>query len=94
MYRPPNYLAYLFPPDYDHLSYDVATRAVMKWRNTDLARILYERDGLCWMPDCDGDRFRSDMHEAIRRSHVVGFRPKTNRLTVFNGYNTVLLCSR
>ena len=105
-YTPSDSVFHLFPPpgyalpewhgmtvqDID-FSYEQTRRALMRWRNTELKDILVQRDGRCWMPDCDGHSL-SSMHEAVRRGHVMGWQPKMRRLAIYNGLNTVILCDK
>lgn len=55
-----------------------------------LLPFILERDGVCWVTGCKGHRV-SYMHEAIRRSAVMGWR-KPLRVIIQNPFNCVMLC--
>jgi len=84
MWKPPRHLAHLFPPP--------GCEDVMRWRNNALARALHRRDSFCWVGSSECLGFGS-IHEVITRGDVMGWQPPERRLVIYNGINSLKLCS-
>lgn len=84
-YIPPPHVAHLFPPA------GMLPARISHWRVSDLYQQLRSRDGNCW--NCDGGLV-TYIHEVVTRGNVMGWQPKTRRLAIFNGLNSIILCPR